>query len=272
MSKEVFEARTLSSFDLSIGTGIALESVFTPTSTRYDDERKIPNNKKVNYDIHVFNIYTMCRNIVSATLTKDKDILYANKELLVVVSNEIQTLIDLYYQNDVKILFILPDEKKDFVRYNKDKTDIMRKAYLQYANMVPVVSELKSTLPLLVDKLPQDKNTLLLTHYSNDLLNYGNKVSLLESHTGVIKTQGQFNTKFSKAGKLDLSNIPFLDVTLYILGDKALIKPAGRAIKWKLHEISQKHKWTPRTTRAKVMSDISKYPDIKMFIKGLKRK
>ena len=52
--EHALQTRTLSSFPLSIGTGLMLESIFKPTIDRYDNERKIPQGIGIDtYNTHI---------------------------------------------------------------------------------------------------------------------------------------------------------------------------------------------------------------------------
>lgn len=79
----LIEKRDMSSFMVSVGLGLMLETFFDPFTTRIDDERKI-NKVDVNkFKIHYYNIYTMIRNIISAISNADfKKIVLKHKDTL----------------------------------------------------------------------------------------------------------------------------------------------------------------------------------------------
>ena len=102
----------------------------------------------------------------------------------------------------------------------------------------------------------ETEHALITTSFSLDLLQNLN-MTLLESHTGVIKSLQQFHTKFS-ASAHDFSAIPFNDVTLFMLGDKTLVKGWSAKVRAKVSSMASENKWTYRTTRDKVKADLSR--------------
>lgn len=97
----LIEKRDMSSFMVSVGLGLMLETFFDPFTTRIDDERKI-NKVDVNkFKIHYYNIYTMIRNIISAISNADfKKIVLKHKDtpkyILNSMMNELLLLHDIY--------------------------------------------------------------------------------------------------------------------------------------------------------------------------------
>ncbi len=76
MRKNLLLQRTVSGFPLSIGTGLALESILEPVQEVYDPQRVVPEKIKLNkYDAIWFNIDTLVRNIVGSVPTEvQKDV------------------------------------------------------------------------------------------------------------------------------------------------------------------------------------------------------
>ena len=67
MLTDVLAARSTSSFPLSVGTGLALESLFEPTQERIDPERIIPAKVDITqYDQFWINLFTLTRNLLQA--------------------------------------------------------------------------------------------------------------------------------------------------------------------------------------------------------------
>ena len=61
------DERNISSFDISIATGLALESLLDPTGKRYDDARVVPNKVDLSvYNEVWFNLHTLARNAISS--------------------------------------------------------------------------------------------------------------------------------------------------------------------------------------------------------------
>ncbi len=85
------------------------------------------------------------------------------------------------------------------------------------------------------------------------------KLDLLESHTGVLKTRKEFNTKYYDYKKLELENMPFQRKLLAIFGDHVLFKPYPLKIRQVFIDVARKSKWTPITSEYKVDNDINMY-------------
>lgn len=108
-----------------------------------------------------------------------------------------------------------------------------------------------------------DKRTVLLTHYPSDLLSRKQftELVLLESHTGSIKTRLEWNTKLTN-GK-QLTRIPFNRLTLQVYGDgNTLFQAMLPSVKKVITELAEKYKWTPATTREKIIFSLEKIKDI----------
>lgn len=111
--------------------------------------------------------------------------------------------------------------------------------------------------------LPEfNKKVWLITHHPVDLLSrYSfSDVTLLESHTGELKGPAQWNSKLTGIDKYP--NIPFNALTLQVLGDSAtLFLSLKKSLKSPLLETARARKWTPATTRDKIINDLSTISD-----------
>jgi len=241
--------RTLSSFGVSIGTGLALESLFTPTTPRYDETREIPVNvKPTDYKIHAYNVYTILRNIVAATGEKDKYVVYKDKHLKDMLTDEVNIIKSLYEGIDVEVVFYTEDYKKVFKRMNAGKDVKVTRAYEEYVTMSGIYQSL--------DKLPSStKKILVFTSYASDIMVKGSNYSLLESHTGKVKDMSTLNSKYHPIGKRDMSVFPVNKLLLYLLGDKYIVRPSKLSVRMKLHEIAIEKHWNYKTTESKVKYD-----------------
>ena len=79
-----------------------------------------------------------------------------------------------------------------------------------------------------------------------DLLSKSNfsDLSLLESHTGQIKAHYQWNSKFYQGpSEIELSNKPFMKKTLFIFGDRHLIRPMDIRIRREINDISKQRNY-----------------------------
>jgi len=262
MTKEPLATRTMSSFPVSIGTGLMLESVFKAVSPRYDDKREIPDKVKIdNYSHHIYNVFTLARNILSACSSKDKDEILTSKFFLDTLLDEIFVISTLY--QDVKCVpaFFIPDYTKMLTSLNVNKENVLNKDYSFYILLYNIIKKYKPTIESVVIKdtayIPKlDKDILITTNYSNDLLNNLSNMSLLESHTGKLKKNFNWNSKYHKVGTRPMNMLPFTEELLYLLGDTNLIVPMKLNTRVLLMDVAVKKHWTPRTTRDKILYDI----------------
>lgn len=271
----ILRERTMSSFLVSVGLGLLLERFFEPTSTRIDDDRKVEHINIDNYKVHYFNIHTMLRNILSAISTSElKKYVIKNKDspeaLLTVLLDELETIKVLYEdKKSIPILFIpdysevynkvdnsrKPELYSETNRFTKDLHDKTIKLFKKHSWNIIDVYDIKTTLP------PTEGNVLITTHIAYDLLNVKNikRLTLAESHTGVLKDKSKFNTKYHSLGsKFDKTMFPFQKELLHILGDNTLIKPYKISYRQMLAEEALNHKITPFTSEDRIKALIKK--------------
>lgn len=95
--------------------------------------------------------------------------------------------------------------------------------------------------------------SLILTHLPLDLVLLPlPRMSLLESHTGKIKSQAMFNSKLK--GKPE--NMPFDIMTVQMYGESGdTFSPQPNAIRRTLSEVAKKGGWNPTTSKAKIKED-----------------
>jgi hypothetical protein len=279
---KILASRTVSAFPLSIGTSLAFETLFEGVQAPYDPERKIPERANIqNYNIFMINVETLVRNIIGAVPTHDAESL-TPQALLITLEEEINYIIDILNIHDplkkVKLYFYSRNYtliKKTFIR-----SKIVRFYEPHTQKQIILNGQLYGTLKLLrkdknydfvnydlgINLYPKVAETaLILTHIPYDLLSYGSfrQLSLLESHTGIIKTKKDFWTKYYDSKKLDLSNIPFQRKLLGIFGDHVMFKPTPMIIRKDVMDLARKCKWTSVSTESKVNLDFNTYmPDI----------
>lgn len=256
-----FENRVLSSFPLSIPTGLALEAVFEPIMDRYDDTKKINKINIDNYKYHFFNVYTLIRNIFNAVTTvKNKDTLYYSKHLAQTVIDEIEMIKSLYLEKKCKPIFYFPDYVTVIRNLNHDKS-----SHSYYGDLVKIDKYVKRSILTLNNGLSLDfkfprtnEKCLITTHLSVDLLNVKsiNNLDLLESHTGALKTPSDYNNKYHPIGKKPMEVFPFIEELYFLLGDKTIIKPSMLSLRLELFELAMEEKWNYRTTKERVLTSI----------------
>ncbi len=280
-------SRTTSSFPISIGTALALESIFLEGKLpKYDKDREIPNIVKLkNYDEIWINIYTLIRNISGAV---DKNIFRNSepKEILDVLLDEVDNINSLfaiegnnlcipkYYYCSYKKL--KNKYKNSEVKFREDKTDLQKFYSHKVNKVIELINKTTEGINNFDSEIKSDKFTrsLLITHIPYDLLSHKNfnKLDLLETHTGKLKTRFQWYSKYYPIGDYDLSNLPFLRILLLVLGDHVLIQPNDIRLRRMIYETSQKGKWTTATTVDKVKFDFENYisePFVVKFLKSL---
>ena len=94
----------------------------------------------------------------------------------------------------------------------------------------------------------------LLSHFPVDLLmtRGGHFKWLVESHTGAIKEREEWNTKLRDGKKYP--RVPFDRAMIQIFGDNTnTLAPQTLQIRRKLGELSEKYKWSPLTTKDRIL-------------------
>lgn len=263
--------RTISGFPLSIGTSLAFESVFMPTLAPYDPNRVIPSRVKIlDYQTLWINITTLFRNIVGA-VDKQAFLNATIEELASTIEDELNVLNNL-----------LSVEGKGLCRpsyYWSTYEEVERISVKGFMMRHPTTdgqryydSKLKAVLKLLDKRseeyiafkggvVPKTRDrSLIFTHQPYDLVKFSqfDKLDLIESHTGVLKSRSAWNTKYAPMAGQSFSNLPFHRKLLLVMGDKNLIKPFGELRKEVL-VTAERGMWTPATTEDKVVFDFSRF-------------
>lgn len=234
---KILSERTRSGFPVSIGTGLALETLFDPIEPVYDETREVPPKIDLSdYDVYIFNTLTLLRNIINAidnnALMNDK---VSVNDLYEALVEEIEFLQSFFEMNRLVIKFYV------------HTYDYIYKTYSKIENKLRVEKTFKQVLmkkinEYVVDRLFEHKlfkhctkeikydgfrYALIFTHIPFDLLSYSYyaKFDLLESHTGVIKTRKEFNTKYYPIPNKDMSILPFTEKLLVSFGDKVHFHP-----------------------------------------------
>ena len=109
----MYGERVIGDTNLSIGTHLAMESIFFNKIKLYDETRVIPNKIDVTkYSLHMFNILTLLRNILNSYVYNDKiEILSKDPEVKSILLDEIYTLDHIYKMFDFKAIVYFPDYK-----------------------------------------------------------------------------------------------------------------------------------------------------------------
>lgn len=278
-------SRTISAFPVSISTSLALESIFPPRLTPYDDTRKLPPRVDLSeYQEIWINLLTLFRNI--ATSVPQKVFLEASEvELKNVLETEIDVINSLfstegngicrpqYYYCTYLTVFAFAQKN---VAFRKDSTEFQKFSTFKFLKVMELLFKDTDEHFKFVSSVKGDSNvtSLILTHIPYDLLSYRNfrKLTLLESHTGITKERRQWNTKYTKVPDRDMSILPFSKRLLFIFGDNYLVAPAPIALRRQILDTAKARGWTAMTTDEKVLLDLSidiKEPFVLKFIRGL---
>lgn len=269
---EILRNRTVSGFPVSIGTSLSLETIFDPVQEVYDKEREVPPRpdlSKVN--LFLFNVNTIIRNIINS-ITYENYLKVKNEDILDTLLEELEYLNYLFTNSGYRfIAYIdtyesvmknyhekirLPNTEKQLrifkthsycINYLKDKRNIhkLKSNFLNIENYL--VSNFDSEI-----KIHESYKThaYIFTHIPWDLLSYKNFISLtlLESHTGKVKTRSEWNTKYFPIGDLDMSFLPFNKTLLLIFGDRVMFKPESIKIRKKIYDILLNRNINPMTS------------------------
>lgn len=261
--------RTTSGFPLSISTGLAMESIFTPRQAVYDPARSPPQKINIaNYTQFWVNVNTLYRNIVSAAGTLA--VLSAGNDVVQsILEMEMDIIASLLKHEGMGVctpVFYCVDYSKIFEGQHQS---IKRRAEgsKSQLDLAAIYKEVQKSLLkkdagviLFEPKLRPNEHTkaLILTHYPYDLLSHKrfSKLDLLESNTGKLKDRRKWNTKYYPVGEMDMSHLPFEKILLMVLGDKSLIHPNIYKLRQQIVQASLKRHWTPLTTRDKIIMDL----------------
>jgi len=277
MSMQILLTRTTGGFGLSIGTSLAIESIFGLQEDSYDKTRTFNRVDINSYSFYYFNIYTLVRNIYTALESKKLNVLLDRngheRDVIQVVLSEVAILEQLFRNLNCKLVYFLPDyskvSNKVFMNALK-KLSKKDKMHINTINMIGKITDLleKENVNFLSDthKLEKTKDKVLITtHISPDLLCYKfvPNLELLESHTGVVKTRKEWNTKYPRSTALGRDRLPFNEILLRLIGDNLIFPKPMSDYKSEITAISEKYKWTPLTTEEKVIANLKSNTDIR---------
>ena len=273
-----FGERTVGSSGISVGTHLMFEAIEEFSSIKlFDDSREITKVSLNKYQAHVFNIYTVIRNIVNS-YEKVEDItdILKHKNFLDILIDEINNIMLVYMDTTCKLIFWCPDYTDLYKSLNNGKPDNTNVTYLKHLAIRSFLEankeKLNQTIVYTGYKLPHlEGDILITTNMVVDLLN-DNNLTLMETHTSVVKTKSMFNTKYKKFGNNDTGSLPFMEDLLYFMGDDVFILTAPVNVKRELLTIAKANNWTTRTTKSKVSSDLNKGPLCRAYYSNFVRK
>ncbi len=270
----VLSGRTTSSYPISIGTALSLESIAVGSNPVYDPERIIPHEIKINdYQELWINLSTLYRNILgSVSAAAQATIVPA--DLLITLEFETELIKEIIAKltlDKVKVIYyyshykglerkhphskIREDTTPKQIKYTEDRDRIITEYLKRHKKAGEVLEFDLSIKPTVPTKI------LIITHEAYDLLSAANFTSmdLLESHTGKLKDKSHWWTKLSNSK--DLMRMPFNACTLQLFGDSQRFHPMTGKVRLAVIELANERQWTPITTKARLQYSFEHMPD-----------
>lgn len=248
--EQILLARKKDNLPISVGTSLAIEAL----------------KENQRYDSIWINVRTLYRNVLHSIEDKDERALFMamsnRKEAATLIGKAIsqeKEIIENYLNGRVGgvRLYLLgyTDLKKKFPNAKlKVPTTDNQKAYWGLMDeVIDVVLGDDYDQTIRWDKGSElegeETRSVIITNHPVDLLSRTKfrELRLLESHTGAIKSKGQWYTKLSD-GKL-LSNIPFNRFTIQIFGDGPFqFERWGHKFRNEIISLAHDNRWTPVTS------------------------
>lgn len=249
--------RVMSGFPVSIGTGMSLETLFTPIQAVYDDSREVNNLTDLSiYSVYIFNVSTLLRNMIN-TVKFNELVAIPIPDIYEALLEEIEFLTHHFASAQINIKFyvntyaFVQNAYKDGDKLRKSTTDKQLYTDSIYTYCLDRIKKQDDVETFTKDvRYNKTDSALLFTHIPFDLLSYGNfvKLDLLESHTGLIKTRKDWNTKYFPIPNKDMSFLPFMEYLLVTFGDHVMFKPDPLAKRIEVYEAMKKKGVNPLTS------------------------
>lgn len=278
-SRDLLANRAQGQFPLSVPTSLAIESMLGINPDLPTEAPEIHNRQLL-----MVNVRTLLRNLYGCVETNDRPLLdeYTIAEMISSEMRTIESLISEYSDGRCDARFYYcsyTDASRKFSRalikpvrtpaqqfYWKMEKTVMKFLFEDFKSG-PAVTK------FVTDFEATHASALIITHYPVDLLQRYkfSALSLLESHTGVIKPPIMWNTKLQN-GK-ETPDIPFDRMTLQMFGDGIMFSPMPIKIRTRVLEVSKKDRWTPASTKDYVIASITERrdPALEMLVKDLYR-
>ena len=255
--------RELGNIPVSIATALAIDGLYN----RHPDLKPMPKLPASKAKIIYLNARTLFRNIHGAIGDNDKALAVNAKDYATTLLQEVDEIKAALSeeQHPLEVVLYLPSYKS-IARYmgngelkplNTDKQknyNTLENNTLQH--IVDMYKDMEQKPFLEVDmeiKVETYQHVFILTHLPVDLLNVVNAadVYLVESHTGKVKSQDLWYTKFASERS---PNIPFNKATLLFFGDSGgFFKPQNIKSRRCLVEIGSTRKWNAHTTPSRMI-------------------
>ncbi len=260
--------REMGELPVSIGTSFSLQGLYN-THPDKTPEKILPASKG---EVLYINLRTMLRNVFNAT-ESDKVIHVKAKDYVNALKDEIQDISSFMenQEHPLKLFFYLPtyaslhkefgntaDLREPSTDLQKAKLEVEKSVFALIEKEINLLEEERRYINI-IDmeiKAPERQRAFILSHLPIDLLyakGFSN-VLLLESHTGKVKSENEWYTKFSAEAR---ERIPFNKATLTFFGDSGgMFKPQHHKARKALTAVADKYKWTYQTTKEKILLNL----------------
>lgn len=270
--------RTIGGFPVAIGTSLALETLFAPRLPPYDPDRPIPEKGNIKeYQTCWINLATLYRNLVGA-ISKEAYQAASDRDLTEALEHEIDVVTSVFEQegggvctpyfyhaqypqiqrhHQQNIVELRTDKTVDQIAYTTSWQRVLTRL-LKTGHRTQYQAVTDTVIP------PRRTQSLIVTHLPLDLVGFAkfDRLVLLESHTGKLKSRGLWYTKYHELGREALHTLPFHRPLLYLFGDHSQIRPTAPTVRRWVLEISRQRQWTPMTQWMTVRMHLeSDFPD-----------
>lgn len=267
---DAVSSRTISAFPLSVGTSLALESVFSSEQPSIDPDRKPPQKIKItDYNKLWINVGTLFRNLYNA-IDRNAIKYVTAADAADAIQTEMDFIADLVNaesNGQTSVVFYICTYDDLTTRFKMGalrlpRTDIqlryakLYKAALDTIRRRSVSGRIREVLEFKSKFSGGSSEVLILTHFPIDLLNASKfrRMDLLESHTGILKKQTDWYTKYYDGR--DLNMLPLNGILLTVFGDDHHFRPQSRGMKEALLTLAKERRWTVLTSTRDVVASI----------------
>jgi hypothetical protein len=258
MSLADYPGRTTGQFPISVATSLAIEAALGIYPERPEDPAPI-----LQYEEFWINLRTLFRNLhgsfdkgVAETVSIATYAEAINDEM-----TQIHEIITGKTNGLTKVIYYISDytdidkkypyavTRRDNTTRQKLFTSMLKDTMDKLLKMHPEGNIRKVRLKL---KPEHKTKAMILTHIAFDLVSYLDfkELTLLESHTGAIKSRSSWFSKYYE-GKT-LSMIPFREDFLQVFGDNEFFRPADKKLRQEIVDLAVKYRWSAVTTDEKI--------------------
>lgn len=260
-----FEDREVGAIGVSIGTSMAIENALGVLP-----DNPLDKPPMLEFNSLYINLSTLFRNFFGSLTAKDQRSVLPDEIAGVLLSEMgmIEGFVNDVVGAKVNVIFYnnhLGDLQKRYpyakVKHpTTDKQKIYQSIHDQSLENLVGMFDSDINYQSFNFKMQGKGDVLVLTHVPFDLLSQYNfdRLVLLESHTGKLKSKGDWG---SKLGAKD-ATLPFNEFMLQVFGDgSTFLSPLPIKHRKALLEVASKDQWSPITTTARIKISITKIDD-----------